>query len=60
MKEVKQLKVSAINNGTVIDHIPAKSLFNVIVQLLKLIGRVVLIQMLDCISCRKIIPFYLI
>ena len=30
MKEVKQLKVSAIKNGTVIDHIPAKSLFKVI------------------------------
>jgi len=26
----KQLRVSAIENGTVIDHIPAKSLFNVI------------------------------
>lgn len=30
MKEGKELKVSAINNGTVIDHIPAKSLFKVI------------------------------
>ena len=30
MKEPKQLSVSAIENGTVIDHIPAKSLFKVI------------------------------
>lgn len=30
MKEPKQLSVSAIQNGTVIDHIPAKSLFKVI------------------------------
>ena len=30
MKERKQLMVSAIKNGTVIDHIPAKSLFKVI------------------------------
>lgn len=31
MKEVrKELKVSAIENGTVIDHIPAKSLFQVV------------------------------
>lgn len=30
MKEVKQLKVSAIKDGTVIDHIPAKNLFKVI------------------------------
>jgi aspartate carbamoyltransferase regulatory subunit len=30
MKEEKQLKVSAIRNGTVIDHIPASSLFKVI------------------------------
>lgn len=30
MKEEKQLKVSAIKNGTVIDHIPAKDLFKVI------------------------------
>lgn len=30
MKEVKELKVNAIKNGTVIDHIPAKSLFKVI------------------------------
>jgi aspartate carbamoyltransferase regulatory subunit len=30
MKEEKQLKVSAIRNGTVIDHIPAKDLFKVI------------------------------
>lgn len=29
-KEIKQLKVSAIKNGTVIDHIPAKNLFKVI------------------------------
>ena len=30
MKEPKQLKVSAIQNGTVIDHVPAKNLFKVI------------------------------
>jgi len=30
MKEAKQLVVSAIKDGTVIDHIPAKSLFKVI------------------------------
>ena len=30
MKQQKQLSVSAIENGTVIDHIPAHSLFNVI------------------------------
>lgn len=30
MKAEKQLKVSAIKNGTVIDHIPAKNLFKVI------------------------------
>jgi len=30
MKELKELKVSAIKNGTVIDHIPAKNLFKVI------------------------------
>lgn len=30
MKEPKQLSVSAIENGTVIDHIPASSLFKVI------------------------------
>jgi aspartate carbamoyltransferase regulatory subunit len=30
MTQKKQLNVSAIENGTVIDHIPAKSLFNVI------------------------------
>lgn len=30
MKSLKQLSVSAIENGTVIDHIPAHSLFNVI------------------------------
>ncbi len=36
MSEVrKELKVSAIENGTVIDHIPAKSLFQV-VKILKL------------------------
>ena len=29
-KEMKELKVSAIKDGTVIDHIPAKSLFKVI------------------------------
>jgi len=30
MKDKKQLSVSAIQNGTVIDHIPAKNLFKVI------------------------------
>ncbi len=30
MKEKKKLQVSAIENGTVIDHIPARNLFNVI------------------------------
>jgi aspartate carbamoyltransferase regulatory subunit len=30
MKERKQLSVSAIENGTVIDHIPARNLFKVI------------------------------
>jgi len=30
MKEPKQLSVSAIENGTVIDHIPSKTLFKVI------------------------------
>lgn len=35
MKEGKQLKVSAIRNGTVIDHIPAQNLFKVI-NMLKL------------------------
>ncbi len=35
MKEKKQLSVSAIKNGTVIDHIPAQSLFKVI-QILNL------------------------
>lgn len=30
MKEPKQLSVSAIQNGTVIDHVPAKYLFKVI------------------------------
>ncbi|MDX2444494.1 MAG: aspartate carbamoyltransferase regulatory subunit [Bacteroidales bacterium] len=30
MKKVKQLSVSAIKNGTVIDHVPAKNLFKVI------------------------------
>lgn len=30
MKEQKKLSVSAIQNGTVIDHIPAEKLFNVI------------------------------
>jgi len=35
MKEGKHLKVSAIKNGTVIDHIPAHSLFKVI-SILKL------------------------
>ncbi len=29
-KDVKQLKVSAIRNGTVVDHIPANNLFKVI------------------------------
>lgn len=29
-KDIKQLKVSAIKNGTVIDHIPANNLFKVI------------------------------
>jgi aspartate carbamoyltransferase regulatory subunit len=29
-KDIKQLKVSAIRNGTVIDHIPASNLFKVI------------------------------
>ncbi len=35
MKEPKQLSVSAIESGTVIDHIPASSLFKVI-QILRL------------------------
>src|SRR5512133_29780 len=35
MKEPKQLSVSAIENGTVIDHIPASNLFKVI-QILRL------------------------
>ncbi len=35
MKEAKQMSVSAIQNGTVIDHIPAKNLFKVI-QILRL------------------------
>jgi len=35
MKEPKQLSVSAIQNGTVIDHIPARNLFKVI-QILRL------------------------
>lgn len=35
MKEKKELVVSAIENGTVIDHIPAKNLFKVI-KILKL------------------------
>ena len=35
MKEKKQLSVTAIKNGTVIDHIPAQSLFKVI-QILNL------------------------
>ncbi len=35
MKEPKQLSVSAIQNGTVIDHIPADTLFKVI-QILRL------------------------
>lgn len=30
MKEPKQLSVSAIENGTVIDHVPARNLFKVI------------------------------
>jgi len=30
MKQTKELKVSAIKDGTVIDHIPAKNLFKVI------------------------------
>ncbi len=30
MKETKELKVSALKNGTVIDHIPANKLFKVI------------------------------
>ncbi|MBG0859197.1 MAG: aspartate carbamoyltransferase regulatory subunit [Bacteroidales bacterium] len=30
MKETKQMSVSAIENGTVIDHVPAKNLFKVI------------------------------
>ena len=30
MKNTKTLSVSAIENGTVIDHIPAQNLFNVI------------------------------
>ena len=30
MKKVKQLSVSAIKNGTVIDHIPAESMFKVL------------------------------
>jgi aspartate carbamoyltransferase regulatory subunit len=30
MKEVKQMSVSAIQNGTVIDHVPARNLFKVI------------------------------
>jgi aspartate carbamoyltransferase regulatory subunit len=33
MKEKKQLSVSAIENGTVIDHIPAQNLFKVIIIL---------------------------
>jgi aspartate carbamoyltransferase regulatory subunit len=35
MKEPKQLSVSAIQNGTVIDHVPARNLFKVI-QILSL------------------------
>jgi len=35
MKEPKQMSVSAIENGTVIDHIPARNLFKVI-QILRL------------------------
>ena len=30
MKEPKQMVVSAIQNGTVIDHVPASNLFKVI------------------------------
>ena len=30
MKDIKQLSVNAIHNGTVIDHIPAQNLFKVI------------------------------
>ncbi len=30
MKDLKELKVSALKNGTVIDHIPSKDLFKVI------------------------------
>ncbi|MCX6256926.1 MAG: aspartate carbamoyltransferase regulatory subunit [Bacteroidia bacterium] len=30
MKDIRELKVSALRNGTVIDHIPAKCLFKVI------------------------------
>jgi aspartate carbamoyltransferase regulatory subunit len=30
MKEPKQMSVSAIQNGTVIDHVPASNLFKVI------------------------------
>jgi aspartate carbamoyltransferase regulatory subunit len=30
MKEPKQMSVSAIENGTVIDHVPANNLFKVI------------------------------
>ena len=30
MKDVKQMSVSAIQNGTVIDHVPARNLFKVI------------------------------
>lgn len=30
MKDIKQLSVSALHNGTVIDHIPAQNLFKVI------------------------------
>lgn len=30
MKEAKQMSVSAIQNGTVIDHVPSKNLFKVI------------------------------
>ena len=29
MKETKQMSVSAIENGTVIDHVPARNLFKV-------------------------------
>jgi len=35
MEKVKQMSVSAIQNGTVIDHVPAKNLFKVI-QILRL------------------------